>query len=211
MPCRISRGAFVFAAALTMTMSSTQAAEEGQYPNWKGQWITNNPRFGGQAIKFDSDQGLGRGAAGSAHAGIQEGPRRQHGRPGQGRIGQLSDRALPAERHAAHHGLPSRNTSSRRKPPTSWWATTSAASSPMGAIGRPSASRATRATRSANGSTSTAMAATTCSKSRPADRSRGRAPTTPQACRFISTTSRSSRSAFHLDKPTRTCCTTKSP
>ncbi len=59
MPCRISRGAFVFAAALTMTMSSTQAAEEGQYPNWKGQWITNNPRFGGQAIKFDPTKAWG--------------------------------------------------------------------------------------------------------------------------------------------------------
>ncbi len=59
MPCRISRGAFVFAAALMMTMSSSEAAEEGQYPNWKGQWITNNPRFGGQAIKFDPTKAWG--------------------------------------------------------------------------------------------------------------------------------------------------------
>ncbi len=59
MPCRFSRGAFVFAAALMMTMSATQAAEEGKYPNWKGQWITNNPRFGGQAIKFDPTKAWG--------------------------------------------------------------------------------------------------------------------------------------------------------
>jgi hypothetical protein len=59
MPCRMSRGAFAFAAALMMTMSSTQAAEERKYPDWKGQWLTNNPRFGGQAIKFDPTKAWG--------------------------------------------------------------------------------------------------------------------------------------------------------
>jgi hypothetical protein len=48
-----------FAAALMMTMSATQAAEEGKYPDWKGQWITNNPRYGGQAIKFDPTKAWG--------------------------------------------------------------------------------------------------------------------------------------------------------
>jgi hypothetical protein len=59
MPCRISRGAFAFAAVLMITMSAAQAAEEGKYPNWKGQWVTNNPRFGGQAIKFDPTKAWG--------------------------------------------------------------------------------------------------------------------------------------------------------
>jgi hypothetical protein len=59
MPCRMSRGAFAFAAALMMTMSSTQAAEEGKYPDWKGQWLANNPRFGGQAIKLDPTKAWG--------------------------------------------------------------------------------------------------------------------------------------------------------
>ncbi len=59
MPCRTSRGALAFAAALMMTMSATQAAEEGKYPDWKGQWITNNPRYGGQAIKFDPTKAWG--------------------------------------------------------------------------------------------------------------------------------------------------------
>src|SRR5579862_854653 len=59
MPCRTSCGVLAFAAALMMTMSSARAAEEGKYPDWKGQWITNNPRFGGQAIKFDPTKAWG--------------------------------------------------------------------------------------------------------------------------------------------------------
>ena len=57
-----------------------------------------------------------------------------------------------------------------------------------------------RLSRSANGSTRTATAATTCSKSKPAVRSKVLAPTTPAACRWPSTTSPSSRSASTADK-----------
>ena len=61
-----------------------------------------------------------------------------------------------------------------------------------------------------NGSTRTAMAATTRSKSRPAA-SRDRAPTTPAASRCTPTTRRSSRSASTSTRPIRTSCTTRSP
>jgi hypothetical protein len=48
---------------------------------------------------------LGTGAAGSADAGISEGPGGQHGRPGQGRARQLPHRPLSSGRHAAHDGI----------------------------------------------------------------------------------------------------------
>jgi hypothetical protein len=48
-----STGAFALAVALTMTVAGAQAADDAKYPNWKGQWDTINPRFGGQIIKFD--------------------------------------------------------------------------------------------------------------------------------------------------------------
>src|ERR1700724_1153761 len=48
-----SSGAFALVVALTMTVGGAQAADDAKYPNWKGQWDTINPRFGGQAIKFD--------------------------------------------------------------------------------------------------------------------------------------------------------------
>src|SRR5215471_20771282 len=36
-----------------MTMGGAAAADEPKLPNWRGQWITINPRLGGQVIKFD--------------------------------------------------------------------------------------------------------------------------------------------------------------
>src|SRR5882762_6738123 len=54
--------ALALAASLTMLVAlamiislsgSAAVADEPKYPSWKGQWITINPRLGGQVIKFD--------------------------------------------------------------------------------------------------------------------------------------------------------------
>ena len=39
--------------ALAATTVGARAADDAKYPNWKGQWDTVTPRFGGQMIKFD--------------------------------------------------------------------------------------------------------------------------------------------------------------
>jgi hypothetical protein len=46
-------GAIAFAAVMMMTTGGANAADDAKYPNWKGQWDAVNPRFGGQAIKYD--------------------------------------------------------------------------------------------------------------------------------------------------------------
>src|SRR5207302_2757196 len=45
--------------ALTLTNGGARAADEANYPNWKGQWDTINHRLGGQVIKFDPDKPWG--------------------------------------------------------------------------------------------------------------------------------------------------------
>ena len=192
------------AMTLLTTIGGALAADDGKYPtNWKGEWArVIHPRGGGAVVAFDPTKPWGLGAGGAADAGVSGGPGGQHRRPGQGRARQFSDRPLPAGRHAAHDdGV--RGEEFVVTPDTTYIligrSTTSAASSPTDATGRKRSSRPSRATRSADGSTRTATAATTCSRSRPAA-SRARAPMTPPACRCTSTTSRSSRSASHLDK-----------
>jgi hypothetical protein len=54
---RSLKWAFALAAALMVT--GAQAADEAKYPNWKGQWDAVNPRFGGQAIKYDPTKAWG--------------------------------------------------------------------------------------------------------------------------------------------------------
>jgi hypothetical protein len=51
--------AAALAAALVLAAGGVRAADDGKYPNWKGQWDTINPRFGGQAIKFDPTKAFG--------------------------------------------------------------------------------------------------------------------------------------------------------
>jgi hypothetical protein len=47
-------------AALTAaTMVGARAADDAKYPNWKGQWDTVTPRFGGQTVKFDPNKRFG--------------------------------------------------------------------------------------------------------------------------------------------------------
>jgi len=48
-----SIAACAFAVALTVTLNIAHAAEPTKYPDWRGQWSTINPRFGGQIIKYD--------------------------------------------------------------------------------------------------------------------------------------------------------------
>jgi hypothetical protein len=53
MPYRRSIWTCVQAGVLFAVVGGALGAEQSKYPNWTGQWITINPRFGGQAIKFD--------------------------------------------------------------------------------------------------------------------------------------------------------------
>ena len=59
MSYRGSTGAVALAAALMVTIGGARAANEAKYPNWKGQWDTINPRFGGQTVKFDPNKAFG--------------------------------------------------------------------------------------------------------------------------------------------------------
>jgi len=45
--------AIVLASALLLTIGGARAADDAKYPNWKGQWDTVSPPFGGQRVKFD--------------------------------------------------------------------------------------------------------------------------------------------------------------
>jgi hypothetical protein len=51
--------AAVMMATLTATVGGARAADDAKYPNWKGQWNAINPRFGGQAIKYDPTKAWG--------------------------------------------------------------------------------------------------------------------------------------------------------
>ena len=82
-------------------------------------------------------------------------------------------------------------------------------SSPTGATGRRRSRRPSRAIRSANGSTRTATASTTCWRSRCAA-SKARACSTPAASPCTRTTRPSSRSEFSSTRPTAISCATRS-
>jgi hypothetical protein len=52
-------GVLALAAALMAATNAARAAEDMKYPNWKGQWDANNPRLGGQGVKFDPTKPFG--------------------------------------------------------------------------------------------------------------------------------------------------------
>jgi hypothetical protein len=52
-------GALALVATLIGAVGGAQGADDGKYPNLKGQWDTINPRLGGQAIKFDPTKAWG--------------------------------------------------------------------------------------------------------------------------------------------------------
>jgi hypothetical protein len=51
---------FALATAVMVTVNVAQAAEEAKYPNWKGEWIAILPNVGGQGVRFDPTNRLGR-------------------------------------------------------------------------------------------------------------------------------------------------------
>jgi hypothetical protein len=50
MLCRSQIGIFAIAVGLLITTSAGQAADDTKYPNWKGQWFTDNQFVGGQLV-----------------------------------------------------------------------------------------------------------------------------------------------------------------
>ena len=57
---RSSTAAFALAAALMVTMTGVQAADDAKYPNWKGQWAQILvPGLGGQNVRFDPTKAFG--------------------------------------------------------------------------------------------------------------------------------------------------------
>jgi hypothetical protein len=42
-----------------MLAGTAHAADDAKYPNWKGEWEAINPRYGGQAIKYDPTKAWG--------------------------------------------------------------------------------------------------------------------------------------------------------
>jgi hypothetical protein len=62
------------AIAFVMMVGSAAIADEPKYPNWKGQWITINPRLGGQVIKFDPTKPWGPAQQAPLTPEYQKGP-----------------------------------------------------------------------------------------------------------------------------------------
>src|SRR5450432_1248475 len=52
-------GPFALAAVLMVTIVGVHAEDAAKYPNWKGQWNANNPRLGGQGVKYDPNKAFG--------------------------------------------------------------------------------------------------------------------------------------------------------
>ena len=210
---RSPTGMFVAATALMVTIGGAQAADEAKYPNWKGQWDTINPRLGGQAVKFDPTKAFGPAQQAPLTPEYQKVHEESMADQAKGGQGNFIDHAkcvpggmprMMAARRQEYIVTPETTYIFGRRP-------TCVAFSPTAAPGRRTSSRPIRAIRSANGSTRTATASTTCSKSRRAARSRGRAPTTRPGCRCTSTISRPSRSGSISTRTIRTFCTTRSP
>jgi hypothetical protein len=45
--------------AVVILAGAAKAADDAKYPNWKGEWEAINPRYGGQAIKYDPTKAWG--------------------------------------------------------------------------------------------------------------------------------------------------------
>jgi hypothetical protein len=59
---RSSIGTIALGAALMLTLSGAQAADDAKYPNWKGQWAQIlTPGLAGQMVKFDPTKPWGPG------------------------------------------------------------------------------------------------------------------------------------------------------
>ena len=205
MRCQCS---FAIIPLMMLPLGTIAAGQDAsKYPNWKGQWtVIVAPGLEGQAVKFDPTKPWGRGQeapltaeyqkvhedsmADQAKGGLGNYPTatcHPGGMPRMMSIGEFEYIIEPettyiligGEDHYRRHftdGRPCRRTSSR----------------------------AMRATRSENGSTRTATAASMCWKSKRGAHSKGRVPTTRPDYRCTSTISRPSRSASISTRLTRT-------
>jgi hypothetical protein len=54
-------GAITAAALVALPIVGAQAAEDGKYPDWRGQWLTIVAKLGGQTIRFDPTKPFGPG------------------------------------------------------------------------------------------------------------------------------------------------------
>ena len=203
---------FVAAAALMAMVGGAHAANEAKYPNWKGQWDTINPRLGGQTVKFDPTKAFGPAQQAPLTPEYQKIHEESMADQAKGGQGNFIDHAK-----CVPGGMPSMMAAQSAEyivTPETTYISVNTDLRRIFTDGRPwpaDVEPTYRATRSANGSTRTATASTTCSKSKRAGRSKGRAPTTRPGCRCISTISRPSRSGSISTRTTRTCCTTRSP
>jgi len=208
---RSSTGAFAVVAALIVTIGVAQAADDAKYPNWKGQWNTFNPRLGGQAIKFDPTKAWGPAQQAPLTPEYQKVLADSMADQAKGGLGNYpTARCLPG-------GMPRMMASPVQEYIITPETTYIVAGIELrriftdGRTGRPTPSRPIKVIRSADGSTRTAMAVTTCSRSTPVARSRGPVPTMHQDCPCTSTISRRSRSASISTRIIRTSFMTRSP
>jgi hypothetical protein len=119
MSYRGSIRACVQAAALFVIVGGAFAADQSKYPNWKGQWVTINPRFGGQVIKFDPTKRSGpyqQAPLTPEYQKVLEDSMADQAQGGLGNYPTARCQLGGMPRTMAGEG---RNTSSRRKPPTS--------------------------------------------------------------------------------------------
>ena len=198
------------ATVLTLTVGGAEAQDK-KYPNWKGEWATITARLPGQQLRFDPNKSYGKAQEAPLTEEYQKIYQDNLAEQALGGQGLFLDHAscLPA-------GMPTMMSAGTHEfiitPETTYIAGSDLRRIlPMADPGQRISSRPIRASRSAAGSTRTAMASMTCSRSRPAGRSRGRGPTMRPACRCTSTTTRPSRNGSLSTRTIPTFCTMRSP
>jgi hypothetical protein len=207
-------GAIALAAAM-MTMGGAQAADDAKYPDWKGQWSRINTNQEGQSIKFDPTKPTGPGQQAPLTPEYQKVLEDSMAEQAIGGLGNY-----PSAR-CILGGMPRTMATILQEyiitPETTY------------IVGGPDILDIRRiytdgrdwpkegevnptylGYQSADGSTRTATAATTCLRSTPAGRSRDLVLTTIPGCLCTSTISRPSRKEFISTRPIRTFFMTKS-
>jgi len=204
MPCQSS---FVIIPLMMLPLATIAVAHDAsKYPNLKGQWtIIITPGLEGQAVKFDPTKPWGRGQEAPLTAAYQKIHEDSMADQANGGLGNYPTATC-------HPGGMPRTMSIGEyeyivEPETTYiliggedhYRRIFTDGRPWPAEIAPSL----RATRSEDGSTRTAAAASMCWKSKHEAHSRGRELTTRPGYPCISTTSRSSKSASFSTRPTR--------
>ena len=163
---------FALAVALMGATRGAHAVDDARYPDWKGQWDTINPRFAGQIIKFDPTKPWGPAQQAPLTPEYQKVLEDSMADQAKGGLGNYpSARCLPG-------GMPHMMAIPTQEyvvtPDTTYILLSSGDFRRIFTDGRdwPAQSRPMRAIRSADGSTNSAMGATTSLRSRRAVRSR---------------------------------------